>query len=174
MDAVFAGAIILFKTTPIFWTGVVLWLLGFATYVPAACGRGRPRVLGKAGIVLCWLGFALTLLAHFVLDEVYRAPRFERPTLEWAYWFRSSTQIWMLWIIGGALVIASGLRWFTARVGWLGLTAIMVGSIASWFTDAASQQVVIEIGAGIVAVLLAVLAWRDDLLPREARARRAV
>lgn len=172
MDTVFAGATILFRESPIYWTGVLVWLSGFVGYVPAASGRG-PVALGKTAIVLCWLGFAVTLFAHFVLDEIYRAPPFERPMLEWAYWFRSSTQIWMLWLIGGAFVVASGLRWFSARVGWLGLAAIMVGTVAAWFTDAASQQAVIEIGAGIVAALLALLAWRDDLLPREPRAKRA-
>ena len=43
---------------------IILWLLGFATYVPAACGRGSYR-LSQTGIVLCWLGFAMTLLAYF-------------------------------------------------------------------------------------------------------------
>jgi hypothetical protein len=172
MDAAFDLAIALFHESPVYWAGVAVWLVGFAAYLPAACGRG-PSALGKTGIVLCWLGVAVTVFAFFALDKRSSAPPLEWPKLEWAYWFRSSTQIWMLWIIGGAFVAASWLRWFSARVGWLGLAAAMVGVVASWFTDTASQQAVIELGAGIVAVLLAVLALRNDLLPRELGVDRA-
>jgi hypothetical protein len=166
METALTVGIALFRESPIYWAGVTVWLLGFATYLPAACGRSY-LIVSKTGVVLCWLGFAVTLLASLALDARYDAPPFERPTLAWDYWFSSSTQIWLLWIIGGALVIASWLRWFTPRVGWLGVAAAMVGVIASWFVDDASQQVVIEIGTAIVAVLLAVLAWRNDLLQTE-------
>jgi hypothetical protein len=172
MDAQLALATALLQESPVYWAGVIVWLVGFAAYLPAACGRGPP-VLAKTGIVLCWLGFAVTVVAYFALDKRASAPPLEWPKLEWAYWFRSSTQIWMLWLMGCAFVAASWLRWFSPRVGWLGLAAAMVGLVASWFTDTASQQAVIELGAGIVAVLLAVLALRNDLLPRELRVDRA-
>jgi hypothetical protein len=35
MDAILGRAIALFQENPIYWSGVVLWLFGFATYVPA-------------------------------------------------------------------------------------------------------------------------------------------
>jgi hypothetical protein len=175
MDAALDIALALFRESPFYWAGVVLWLLGFAAYLPAVCGGGPPA-LARSALLLCWLGFAITAFASLVLDARYSAPPLERPSLEWAYWFRSSTQIWLLWLIGGALVVASGLRWFTARVGWLGVATAMVGVVASWFADSASQQVVIETGTALVAVLLAVLAWRNDLLPRDGEpgARRRV
>jgi hypothetical protein len=70
-------AIAHYQQAPLYWAGVILWLLGFAAYVPACCGRGR-LVLSQAGIVLCSLGFAVTLLAYFVLDGRCRVPNFER------------------------------------------------------------------------------------------------
>jgi len=168
MDAILGRAIALFQENPIYWSGVVLWLFGFATYVPAACGRGRLFV-SKTGIVFCWLGFVTTLFAYFMLDERYRVPRFEMPTLDPAYWLRSSTQIWILWILGGALVVAGWLRWLTARVGWLGLAMAMVGVIASWFADEPTRHLAIQIGTAIVSALLIVMAWRGDLVSRMIR-----
>ncbi len=160
----FALARALFDESPIYWTGVIVWLVGFASYLPIACGLGT-RVLATAGLGLSALGLAVTLLAAVALDARYDAPPFDRPTFDWAFWFRASTQIWLLWIIGGALAAASWLGWFTARVGWLGIAAAMVGLVAAWFSDRASQQVIIEIGAGFVAALMALLALRNDLLP---------
>lgn len=157
-------AVALFRESPLYWAGVILWMLGFVVYLPAAFGR-VPSIIATTGMALCGLGLALTLFAVFALDQRYDAPPFRRPTLEWAYWFRSSTQIWMLWIIGGAFVAASVLGWFSARVGWLGVAAAMIGVIASWFTDDLSRQAVIEIGTAVVSMLLALLAWRNDLLP---------
>jgi hypothetical protein len=165
MDAIFVRTTALFQDDPVYWSGVILWLLGFAAYVPAACGRGH-WVLSKTGTVLCWLGFAITLLAHFALNERYRLPPLEAPTLDSAYWLRASTQIWILWILGGALVIASWLRWFTARVGWLGLATAMVGVIASWFPGEATRHTTIQLGTALVSALLILLVWRRDVLPR--------
>jgi len=114
-------------------------------------------------------GFVTTLFAYFMLDERYRVPRFEMPTLDPAYWLRSSTQIWILWILGGALVVAGWLRWLTARVGWLGLAMAMVGVIASWFADEPTRHLAIQIGTAIVSALLIVMAWRGDLVSRMIR-----
>jgi hypothetical protein len=158
-------AIAHYQQAPIYWAGVILWLLGFAAYVPACCGRGR-LVLSQTGIVLCWLGFAVTLLAYFVLDGRYRVPTFERPTLDAAYWLRSDTQIWLLWIAGSALLVASWLRWLTARAGWLGLATAMVGVIASWPAEAPTRRAVIMAGTAILAALLLVMASRGELRRR--------
>jgi hypothetical protein len=165
MDSILVRAVALFQVDPMYWSGVVLWLLGLAAYVPAVCGRGR-LVLSRTGIVLCWLGFAITLLAHFALNESYRLPPFETPTLDPAYWRRSSTQIWILWILGSALVAAGWLRWFTARIGWLGLTTAMVGVIAAWFPAEATRHATIQLGTAIVSALLIVMVWRGDLFVR--------
>src|SRR5262245_56973137 len=103
MHTALERAIALYQQNPIYWAGVVLWLIGFAAYVPAACGRGT-LLLSKTGIVLCWLGFAVTAFAFLVLDDSYRVPTLEPPTLDATYWRKSSTQIWMLWIGGSALL----------------------------------------------------------------------
>jgi hypothetical protein len=155
-------ALALYKEEPLYWAGVILWLLGFAAYVPACCGRGR-LVLSQTGLVLCWLGFAVTLLAYFVLDGRYRVPSFEPPTLAPAYWLRSDTQIWLLWIAGSLLLIASWLRWSTAQAGWLGLAAAMVGVVASWPADEATRRAIIMAGTATLAALLLVMAWRGEL-----------
>ncbi len=165
MSEVLEHALALYHESPLYWAGVILWLLGFAAYVPACCGRGR-LVLSQTGIVLCWLGFAVTLLAYFVLDGRYRVPTFERPTLDAAYWLRSDTQIWLLWIAGGALLVASWLRSLTARAGWLGLAAAMVGVIASWPVDETTRHTFITAGTAILAALLLVMAWRGELRRR--------
>ena len=168
MDAILERAIALYQESPIYWAGIILWLLGFATYVPAACGRGSYR-LSQAGIVLCWLGFAMTLLAYFALNGRYRVPPFERPTLDAAYWLRSNTQIWMLWIVGSALLVASWLRCLTQRAGWLGLATAMVGVLASWATDEAPRRTVIAAGTATLLLLLLVMAWRGDLRRRRVK-----
>jgi hypothetical protein len=158
-------ALALYAQSPIYWAGVILWLLGFAAYVPACCGRGR-LVLNRTGVVLCWLGFAVTLLAYFVLDGRYAVPRFVPPALDAAYWLRSDTHIWLLWIAGAALLAASLLRFLTARAGWLGLAAAMVGVIASWFAEEETRQAVIAVGAVSVATLFIVTIWRGELRRR--------
>jgi hypothetical protein len=165
VSALLESAISLYEQNPIYCAGVILWLLGFAAYVPACCGRGR-LVLSQTGIVLCWLGFTVTLLAYFVLDGRYRVPTFEPLTLDAAYWALSDTQIWLLWIAGSALLVASWLRWLTGRAGWLGLATAMVGVIASWPAEETMRRAVIVAGAAILAVLLLVMAWRGDLLRR--------
>jgi hypothetical protein len=165
MDTILARAMALFQDDPTFWSGVLLWLFGFAMYVPALCGRGD-SVFSKTGTVLGWLGFAITLFAAFALNDSTRLPSLATPTLDAAYWLRSSTQIWMLWLLGSALVVASGLRWFTARVGWLGLATAMVGVIASWFAGEAARHTAIQFGTAIVSALLILVVWRGDLSPR--------
>ena len=165
MGTILSRAMALFHDDPIFWSGVVLWLFGFAMYVPALGGRGD-SVFTKTGTVLGWLGFAIALFATLALNDRTRLPSLAAPTLDAAYWLRSSTQIWMLWLLGGALVLASWLRWFTARVGWLGLGTVMVGVIASWFAGEATRHTAIELGTAIVSALLILVVWRGDLLPR--------
>jgi hypothetical protein len=158
-------ALALYEQNPIYWAGVILWLLGFAAYVPACCGRGR-LVLNQTAIVLCWFGFAVTLLSYFVLDGRYAVPTFERPTLDAAYWLRSDTQIWLLWISGSVLLVASWLRWLTERAGWLGVAAAMVGVIASWPEEETTRRAIIAAGTAILAALLLVLTWRGELRRR--------
>jgi hypothetical protein len=140
----------LYQQAPVYWAGVILWLLGFATYAPACCGRGR-LVLSQIGTVLCWLGFSITLFAYFMLDGRYRVPTLEPSTLESAYWLRSDTQIWLLWIAGSGLLVASWLRWLTARAGWLGLASAMLGVIASWPEEESTRSAIITVGAAIWA-----------------------
>jgi len=144
---------------------VLLWLFGFAAYVPAACGRGR-LVFSNTGIVLCWLGFALTVIAYFVLDGRYRVPPLERPTLDASYWASSNTQIWLVWLVGSALIVASWLRLVNARVGWLGLGAAMLGVLASWPPGDDARRAVITVGAAILMTLLLVIAWREGVVRR--------
>ena len=135
--------------------------------VRAGVLRARPGLgLSQTGIALCWLGFAVTLLAYFVLDGRYRVPTFEQPTLDSAYWLRSDTQIWLLWITGVALLVASWLRWLTVRAGWLGLAAVMVGVIASWPAEETTRHAVIVTGAAVLAGLVLVMAWRGELRRR--------
>lgn len=165
MSELLERALTLYEQNPIYWAGVILWLLGFAAYVPACCGRGR-LVLNQTGIVLCWLGFAVTLLAYFALDGRYRVPTFERPTLDAAYWLRSGTQIWLLWIAGSVVLVASWLRRLTARAGWLGLAAAMVGVIASWPEEETTRHAIIVSGTAVLAALLVVLLWRGELRRR--------
>ncbi|HYD47833.1 MAG TPA: hypothetical protein VEB21_05770, partial [Terriglobales bacterium] len=85
---------------------MLLWLFGFAMYVPTLGGRGD-SVFSKTGTVLSWLGFAIALCATLALNDSTRLPTLATPSLDAAYWLRSSTQIWMLWVLGGALVVAS-------------------------------------------------------------------
>jgi hypothetical protein len=165
MQAVLERAIALYQQDPIYWAGVLLWLFGFVAYVPSACGRGR-LVFSNMGIALCWLGFALTIIAHFVLDGRYRVPPLERPTLDASYWRSSSTQIWLLWIVGSALIVASWPRLVNARVGWLGLATAMLGVVASWPQDDATRHPVIAVGAAILVTLLLVIAWREGVVRR--------
>lgn len=161
-------AIALYEQNPIYWAGVILWLFGFAAYVPAACGRGG-LVLSKTGIVLCWLGFAVTVIAYLALDDRYRVPPFERPTLEPAYWLSSNTHIWLLWLTGSALILGSGLRWLTRLAGWLGLAAAMVGVIASWLTDETWRHATIRIGTAALVALLVVIVARGELHRRKVK-----
>jgi hypothetical protein len=165
MEAALEHAIALYQQNPIYWAGVLLWLFGFAIYVPAACGRGR-LVFSSTGIALCWLGFALTVIAYFVLDGRYRVPPLERPTLDASYWRSSSTQIWLLWIVGSALVAASWLRLVNPRIGWLGLATAMVGVLASWPPEDSPRRAVIAVGAAILIALLLVIAWREGVVRR--------
>lgn len=165
MEAALEHGIALYQENPVYWAGVLLWLFGFAVYVPAACGRGR-LVSSKTGIVLCWIGFAVTLVAYFALDDAYRVPPFARPTFDAPYWQSSNTQIWLLWIAGSALIVGSWLRWLTGRAGWLGLATAMVGVLASWSTEETTRHAVILVGVTIVAALLAVTASRGELRRR--------
>ncbi len=165
MDTILSRAMALFHDDPIFWSGVVLWLFGFAMYVPALGGRGD-SVFSKTGTAFGWLGFAIALFATLALNDRTRLPSLAAPSLDAAYWLRSSTQIWMLWLLGAALVLASWLRWFTARVGWLGLGTVMVGVIASWFAGEATRHTAIELGTATVSALLILVVWRGDLFPR--------
>ena len=165
MEAALERAIALYQENPIYWAGVLLWLFGFAAYVPAACGRGR-LVLSNTGLVLCWIGFALTVVAYFVLDGRYRVPPLEQPTLDPSYWRSSSTQIWMLWIAGSALVVTSWLRLVNPRVGWLGLATAMLGVLASWPPEDSTRRAVIVAGAGILVTLLIAVAWREGVVRR--------
>ena len=165
MDTLVAEAMALFQEDPIFWSGALLWLVGFAMYVPALGGRGD-SVFSKTGATLGGLGFAIALFATFALNDSDRLPSLGAPTLDAAYWLRSSTQIWMLWLLGGALVVASWLRWFSARVGSVGFATAMVGIVASWFSNEATRHTTIEFGAALVSALLILLVWRSDLFPR--------
>ena len=92
-----------------------------------------------------------------------RVPALGWPTLDAAYWLSSSTQIWLLWIVGIALIVASWRRWLTRRAGWLGLAIALVGVLASSFTAEATRHAVIIVGVAILATLLAVAAWRGEL-----------
>jgi len=165
MEAALERAIALYQQNPIYWAGVLLWLFGFAAYLPAACGRGR-LVFSNTGIALCWLGFALTVIAYFALDDRYRVPPLERPTLDASYWLSSSTQIWLLWIVGSALVVASWLRLVNPRIGWLGLATAMVGVLTSWPQEDSTRRAVIAVGAAILVTLLLVIAWRVGVVRR--------
>lgn len=163
MEAALERAIALYQETPIYWGGVLLWLFGFAAYVPAACGRGR-LAFSNAGIALCWLGFVLTVIAYFVVDGRHRVPPLERPTLDASYWRNASTQIWLLWIVGSAFIVASWLRLVNQRVGWLGLATAMLGVLASWSPQDPSRRAVIALGAAILVTLLLVVAWREGVI----------
>lgn len=115
---------------------------------------------------MCWLGFALTVIAAAALDDYYRVPSFKWPTFDSAYWRSSDTHIWLLWLAGGALILASWLRRVTRIAGWLGLAAAMVGLVASWSTDATLRRATIAIGAATLIALLVVIVARGELRPR--------
>jgi hypothetical protein len=93
-------------------------------------------------------------------------PPFERPTLDAAYWLSANTQIWLLWIAGGALIVASWLRWLTRRAGWLGLATVILGALASSTPDETARRALILAGAGVVLAMLIMTALRGELRPR--------
>jgi hypothetical protein len=143
---------------PLYWAGIATWTVGFALYLRVVFGDDGARA-ARLGTALCWLGFVLTALP--VLAAASRGPTTPWPALgarPTAY-----TGIWMLWLLGGLMVVGGWLRIVGPRIGWLGLCLAMTGVIASSAEHTAAQRLVMACGAIVVALLAVVSLQRGQL-----------
>ncbi len=162
MDALLAWALGCFAEAPVYWTGIVVWAVGFALYVPTALGLGRDR-LAAVATALCWLGFLLTVGAHLRSGAGAPALNFDSSLLDPVFWSQTDTQIWTLWIGGSLLAIGSWSGVLGRRAWWLGLCVAMVGVFASWPRVEAERSTVLAAGSAVVAVVFLAMLLRGQL-----------
>jgi hypothetical protein len=124
--------------------------------------------LTDLGSTVCWVGFALTALAHHQLSEAFSIPTEWPPDLR--FWQTTHGWIWFLWTVGAIAIVASWLRIVSSPIGWLGLCTAMTGVLASWPGREQTQQLIIVGGVAIVT-LLGFWLLRRGALRRPARPR---
>jgi len=155
-----------FEADPVYWSGVATWILGVVLYLYSGFVSVRPK-LNTLGSLLCWAGFLATALAHFRPLDTRDAHQFIWPIFDPTRWQSAESLIWLLWILGSALIVASWVRLLSNRAGWLGLLIAMVGVVASW-PEQETNRLAIAIGGAAVFLLLLLLSLSRGELRRSA------
>ena len=134
----------------VYWLGVAVWLVGFFLYLYGAHWR-RSYTAARIGSAMCWIGFAAT--AYPVLYNHQVPPLSWPPSIDLHHLTVEQIQnaIWIGWILGFAILIASWVRLVPNYVGWVGFTIGMAAVIASWTEDPR------ELAAVVIAVLILVM-----------------
>lgn len=156
MNTAFTTIMTALDKDPIYWCGILVWALGFILYVRASFGYPRPR-LGTAGSALCWLGFLLSVLAHFATVDASSGAPFALRNLDVSRVQNASTLIWALWVLGALVIVASWTRVVSGRAGWLGLCVALVAVLASWADEPRREFAIVISGLGLITILF--LVW---------------
>ena len=117
-----------------YWLGVAVWLVGFFLYLYGAHWR-RSFAAVRIGSAMCWIGFAAT--AYPVLYG-HQVPPFRwPPSINLRHLTAEQIQnaIWIGWLLGFAILIASWVRLVPNYIGWIGFTIGMAATVASWTED---------------------------------------
>ncbi len=154
-------ATVAFQANPIYWAGIFTWAVGFVLYFASILKRNA-YALGETASRLCWLGFALTALAYAPLSDGVRGP-LGWPQGALIHSRAARGAIWLLWTVGALAIVAGWARIVSDRVGWLGLCTAMIAVLASWFTEAQTQGLIIASGIATVTALALWLHRRREL-----------
>jgi hypothetical protein len=145
---------------PVFWAGIAVWSVGLVLSLRGMLGAGDDRLM-RAGGALCWIGLVLAALPLVGLTGRAPAP----PWPELGAGTTAYNGIWLLWLLGGLMIVGGWLRVLGPRAGWLGLCLAMTGVVAASAERAAAQRLVMACGV-LLVVLLALVSLRRGQLGR--------